>query len=260
MQYFERFIAFGDSITEGLCDPYPLGGFRGWADRVAETLSTVQGRIEYFNLAVRGKRLEQVVADQIPLGMPYVTGQDTLVSFHAGANNALRPGYDPSWLFPMYRDTAVRLADTGAQLMLFTVQEVKSPETKTARLWNERFGSFNANVREVAKETRALLLDGNQFDVFFDKRLIAPDRLHLNEEGHRRVAAAVLANLGLPHDSDWQTSLPEAMSQTLGAKIHSNVQWATSFLIPWAARRLTGKSSGDGRVAKHQEPQIWTAL
>ena len=259
MPHFERFVAFGDSITEGLCDPHPRGGFRGWADRVAEGLAVAQGSVEYFNLAVRGKRLEQVVSDQIPLGMPYVSGANTLVSFHAGANNVLRPGYDPSWLFPMYRQAAERIANTGAQLMLFTVQEVKNPETKTARLWNERFGSFNANVREVAEATGALLLDGNRFDVFFDKRLIAADRLHLNEEGHRRVAAAALANLGLPHDADWKELFPEAVPDTFGARIQSNVQWTTSFLIPWAARRLTGKSSGDGRVAKHLEPQIWTA-
>ena len=259
MAHFERFVAFGDSITEGLCDPRARGGYRGWADRVAEALANHQGQIEYFNLAVRGKRLEQVVADQLPIGMPFVTGPETLVSFHAGANNALRPGYDPSWLFPMYRESALRIAETGAQLMLFAVQEVKNPETKTARLWNERFGSFNNNVREVAAETSALLLDGNQFEVFFDSRLIAADRLHLNEEGHRRVAAAVLANLGLPYDADWQELLGDLPPSSIGSRISSNVSWTTSFLIPWAARRLTGKSSGDGRVAKHTEPQLWIA-
>ena len=259
MPQFARFVAFGDSITEGLSDPNPDGGYRGWADRVAEALANAQGQLEYFNVAVRGKRLEQVIADQLPIGMPFVTGSDTLVSFHAGANNVLRPGYDPTWLFPMYRDAAKRIADTGAQLMLFTVQEVKHAETKTARLWNERFGSFNNNVREVAQDTNALLLDGNQFDVFFDKRLIAADRLHLNEEGHRRVAAAVLANLGMPHDADWQDSLGDLPPSSIGSRISSNVSWTTSFLIPWAARRLTGKSSGDGRLAKHTEPQLWIA-
>lgn len=257
MVYFDRFVAFGDSITEGLSDPNPVGGYRGWADRVAQALAHEQGQIEYFNVAVRGKRLEQVVADQLPIGMPFVTGPETLVSFHAGANNALRPGYDPSWLFPMYRETAMNIADTGAQLMLFTVQEVKNPQTKTARLWNERFGSFNNNVRAVANETKALLLDGNQHEVFFDKRLIAADRLHLNEEGHRRVAAAVLAILGLPHDEDWQEPLGQLPNESLANRMSSNIAWTTSFLIPWAARRLTGKSSGDGRIAKHAEPQLW---
>ncbi len=38
---WHRFVAIGDSYTEGVGDPEPrsLGGLRGWADRVAEELS-----------------------------------------------------------------------------------------------------------------------------------------------------------------------------------------------------------------------------
>ena len=51
----------------------------------------------YLNLAVRGKLLKQVIDDQLPVAISYVTGPDTLFSFHAGANDALgclgRPGF-----------------------------------------------------------------------------------------------------------------------------------------------------------------------
>ena len=38
---WNRYIALGDSFAEGIGDPSPesLGGYRGWADRVAEELS-----------------------------------------------------------------------------------------------------------------------------------------------------------------------------------------------------------------------------
>ena len=38
---WRRYVALGDSFTEGIGDPEPEspGGYRGWADRVAETLA-----------------------------------------------------------------------------------------------------------------------------------------------------------------------------------------------------------------------------
>lgn len=259
MRTFRSFIAFGDSITEGLSDVQVAGQYLGWADRVANVVAQTQGQLEYFNLAVRGKRLEQVVADQLPLGLPYISGSETLVSFHAGANNILRPGYDPKKLLPLYSDAARTIANTGAQLMLFTVQEIRDPITRTQKLWNQRFAPFNDNVRATAAATGALLLDGNSVEVFFDKRLISDDRLHLNAEGHRRVAAAVLQNLGLPFDQDWSDPLPLAPPESLKNKVLSTAHWTTSFLLPWALRRMTGKSSGDGRFAKHQKPVVISA-
>jgi hypothetical protein len=37
-----------------------------------------------------------------------------------------------------------------------------------------------------------------------------------------------------------------------------SVAWGIGFLVPWAVRRVTGKSSGDGRVAKHTELVNWS--
>ena len=58
---WRRFVALGDSFTEGLMDEVgPDGRHRGWADRVAEALAaraSAEGAdgIEYANLAVRGR-------------------------------------------------------------------------------------------------------------------------------------------------------------------------------------------------------------
>ena len=60
------FVAIGDSFTEGVGDPAPGGGFRGWADRVAGLLAVRYPGLRYANLAVRGKLLRQIVADQVP--------------------------------------------------------------------------------------------------------------------------------------------------------------------------------------------------
>ena len=60
----DAFVAIGDSFTEGLNDPAPGGGFRGWADLVAGALAAQRPGFRYANLAIRGKLLGQVVAEQ----------------------------------------------------------------------------------------------------------------------------------------------------------------------------------------------------
>ncbi len=70
-------VALGDSFTEGLEDDLgPTGRHLGWADRVAAALATRDGGLRYANLAVRGRLLDQVVADQVPLAQRLAAGND----------------------------------------------------------------------------------------------------------------------------------------------------------------------------------------
>ena len=103
MQY-TRFIALGDSMTEGMSDEIVAGKYRGWADRVADTLAKNNPDFTYMNLAVRGKLLKQVVEDQIPVAVKFAEGAQTLISFHAGANDVLRPNYKPEISLPEYEN------------------------------------------------------------------------------------------------------------------------------------------------------------
>ena len=98
MQY-TRFIALGDSMTEGMTDEVINGKYRGWADRAADVFAKNNPNFTYMNLAIRGKLLRQVVEDQIPHALKYIKGKETLVSFHAGANDVLRPNYNPAVSF-----------------------------------------------------------------------------------------------------------------------------------------------------------------
>ena len=124
-------------------------------------------------------------------------------------------------------------------------------------LFRSRFCAINDNARATAAEVGAMLMDGNDVEVFYDSRLLAPDRLHLNADGHRRVAAAVLERLGLPHDSDWRDPLPLLRPRPAPLRWAGTAAWALVFLGPWLLRRLTGRSSGDGRVAKYVAPVRW---
>ena len=257
---FQNFIVLGDSFSEGMTDEIIDGNFRGWADRVADVMSQHADGFRYANLAVRGKLIHQVVTDQVPVALKMIQ-PNTLVSFHAGANDVIRPNYDSSKTLPAYakavRDLAAQLAQFEAKLMLFTVQESARATSKTGAIWNERFKVFNEQVRQLADEVGAILNEANDGRYPNDVRFLAFDRLHLNAEGHHRVAQGVLENLGFPFDENYKVPLPPAKKEFFLKKKAIGFLWLMTFAIPWIIRRLRGKSSGDGRMPKYPSLISW---
>jgi lysophospholipase L1-like esterase len=254
---YNRLVVCGDSYSEGMSDEMVNGHYRGWADRVADELAKKSSTFTYANLAVRGKLLQQVIDDQLPMALEYITGPETLLSFHAGANDALRPGFDASVAREKYQSAVRTLAATGATVMLFTVLEDTGNKGRGSKVWQERFGAFNNSIREIAAEVGAIIVDANSERFFSDRRFLAFDRLHLNSMGHSRCADAVLEKLGYDFDPEWRRPLPPAEPTPWIKERVIGVQWFFLFALPWIIRRLRGRSSGDGRVAKYPKPVSW---
>jgi lysophospholipase L1-like esterase len=254
---FDRFIALGDSMTEGMTDEIIDGNYRGWADRVADVLATESAGFTYLNFAVRGKLLKQVVEEQIPKALKFIEGKNTLVSFHAGANDVLRPNYKPEVSLPQYERGVKELTDAGATVILFTVVDKVDGKGKTADLWHQRFSAFNENVRAVAKKYPVILFEAKDAEFLNDRRFLAFDRLHMNAEGHRRLAQAVLAGLEKPYDKNWRDPLPLAKKKNKIVSTAITFTWMITFVLPWIWRRIRGKSSGDGRSGKYESPITW---
>lgn len=261
MKVFHRFIALGDSMTEGMNDEIVKGNFRGWADRVADVLAAQHQGFTYMNLAIRGKLVGQVLKEQVPIALPFITGDlepsKVLVSFHAGANDVLRPKYDPDRTFAIYNEAVRTLHQSGAQVMLFCVLETFAAGSKTGSALAERFKAFNDNVKLMAKEVDAILLDPNPEAFWHDKRFMSWDRLHMNSIGHFRAAQGVLARLGLPHDEGFREPLPPGINPGILKSVRENFKWFVLFLMPWIWRRIRGRSSGDGRSPKYASPISW---
>ena len=245
------FVAVGDSFTEGLNDAYPGPSagdvrYRGWADRVAERLAAQAPGLTYANLGVRGRLLHQFVADQVPRACEFAPD---LVSLCGGGNDVLRPAGDPDALARVFEAGVRRLRATGARVLMFTGFDTR--EVPVLRRLRGRIATYNMNLRVIADRYDCLLVDQWPMEALQDWRAWGTDRLHLSSEGHRRMALRVSEVLGLPVDDDWRAPWPPDPRRPWLAERRKDVLWARDFRAPWVNRRLHGRSSGDGRVAKH---------
>jgi lysophospholipase L1-like esterase len=259
---WRRYIALGDSFTEGLSDPDPgrAGEYGGWADRLAGHLAAAapSGAVEYANLAVRGRLLPQVLAEQVPVAL---AAQPDLVSLVAGGNDLLRPGADPDQLAADLEAAVVSFREAGADVLLAT--GVDPRRTPIIRRTRGRVAVFNAHLWSIAARRGAVVLDQWGAVWIQDARLWdAGDRIHLTAEGHRRTALAAAAALGVPvagDDTDWRAPLAPAPALPTREVVAQELAWVRGFVLPWIGRRLRGRSSGDGRAAKRPTPETVTA-
>ncbi|MGY1844315.1 SGNH/GDSL hydrolase family protein [Modestobacter sp. SYSU DS0875] len=248
---WQRYIALGDSFTEGLSDPDPTApdAFRGWADRLAGHLAVASpsGEIEYANLAIRGRLLAQVLDEQVPVAL---AAAPDLVSLVAGGNDLLRPGVDPDRLAADLETAVVAFREAGADVLLAT--GVDPRQTPIIRRTRGRVAVFNSHLWSIAARHGAVVLDQWGAAWLQDARMWDPgDRIHLTAEGHRRTALAAAAALGVPvADEGWRTPLEPAPPKSVREVAAQELAWVRGFVLPWIGRRLTGRSSGDGRVAK----------
>ncbi|HWG28211.1 SGNH/GDSL hydrolase family protein [Actinospica sp.] len=243
------FVAVGDSFTEGLADDPGDGVYRGWADLVARRLAALEPDLTYANLAVRGKLIGQIVADQLDLAAAM---RPDLASIAGGLNDAMRPGCDVEAVCALIEKCAQVLSESSGRLVMFRAIDF-TKRMPSARRFQAKADLINAFVDQTAEKYGAAVVDLHSARVFDDPRLWAVDRIHLNDEGHRRVAEAVLEALGHEPAFGWRALLPPARKPWPGARTWSDLRWLLTFLLPWIRRRLTGTSSGDGVLPKRPE-------
>lgn len=243
---FERYVAIGDSTTEGLDDPDGKGGFRGWADRFAQRIAEGQGSLLYANLGVRGRTTREIRDQQLAIAVSMRPDLSTVVS---GTNDLLRPRFDADSVAADVEEMQRALIGVGATVITWTLPDL-SEVMPFARLMGVRTEALNVALRRACSRTGALLLDLAALPVAGDPRLWSHDRLHANSIGHARIAEALAYTVGLSSDLSWAAPLPPAPPRSLFGFVAAEVRWGSRFLLPWMWRHLRGKSSGDGRVAK----------
>src|SRR4029079_16664737 len=112
-------VALGDSFTEGVGDLHPRSpnGLRGWADHVAQSLARANPELRYANLAVRGRRMDEILDEQLHTAVMF---EPDLVTIYAGMNNLLLLRNDVDAMMARYAEGLKTLQQTGAVVLAFT--------------------------------------------------------------------------------------------------------------------------------------------
>lgn len=247
---WRRFVALGDSFTEGIGDPDPdtPGGHRGWADRVAEVLAAQADDFAYANLAIRGRLIAQIIDEQLE---PALELHPDLVSLCAGGNDVIRVGTDPDEIAEQFDGAVARLAATGAAVILFT--GIDTGFTPVFRPFRGKVAIYNENIRTIADRYDCIVADQWALKAVQDPRFFDDDRLHYNALGHHEVARMVLRALNVPNDL--KAMEPEPLPQRTWREARAgDLVWAREHLVPWVLRRLRHQSSGDNVEAKRPAP------
>lgn len=231
---WHRYVALGDSFTEGVGDPEPKnqGGLRGWADRVAEELSAGQPDFAYANLAIRGLRLQQILDQQVG---PALAAQPDLVTLSAGGNDIVFRRSDPDKLAEKIDAGVEQLTRSGATVVLFA-----GPDWGATPVFGQIRGKvaiLNENLHVVAARHNAVMVDLWCLRDLTRPGMWDPDRLHFSPLGHHTIALGVLQALAVPHSLEplQPKALPPRNWKEARAK---DIAWAREYLVPWAIRQV----------------------
>lgn len=242
-----RIVSIGDSFTEGLGDEWPDGQERGWADRVALGLAEAHPDQDVWcaNLAIRGRLLAPIATEQLDAALA-LDPPPTHLTFNGGGNDMLRPGYSPQRMRELTARVLDRCAEAGVHVILLSGPD-PSDHLPGGRRMRELGVPLTESAERLAEAREHVTFVDNFRDIETRR---APywsvDRLHLGPLGHERVAARVLTAMGVPTESPAPTDADAPRGGIVG-----EARYWRAYVLPWIGRRLTGRSSGDGREPKY---------
>lgn len=245
-----RYVAIGDSFSEGMGDETADGTPRGWADLVAGALAADDPRWQYANLAIRGRLLEPIVTTQLDAALA-MSPPPTLLSLNGGGNDMMRRGADLQRLVRLIEGAIVRCEEAGVRIMVLSGAD-PSDHLPLGHVLRRRAAQLTVAVRELTARHGVLFVDCFGDDELRRAGYWSADRLHLNAAGHRRVAGLVLAALQV---ADAEHRLDEGHAAPRGLLVQA--RYYRQHVLPWVVRRVRRRSSGDGRAAKYP---AWTSL
>lgn len=245
---WRRYVALGDSITEGLADEDPArpGQYCGWADRLAHHLDAALPpgeRLRYANLAIRGRLIGEIADQQVPVALDLVPD---LVTLMGGTNDLLRPGADLDRIATRLEQAVQLLRGAGIEVLLATQPDpVLVPITSRLR---GRHAVLSAHVRTIADRHGCRVVDLWGVHELRSPLAWDADRLHLSSYGHHLASVAAAEALGVSPSTQpggiWRDAPAAEPAWRPDGLRRQNVAWVGEVLIPWIGRRLTGRSSG----------------
>ncbi|MGW4569157.1 SGNH/GDSL hydrolase family protein [Streptomyces sp. NPDC004561] len=226
-----RFVALGDSLTEGVGDPAG-DGWRGWAALLAPALG--EGT-DFTNLAVSGAQTRDVLERQTPAALGL---RPDLVSVVIGVNDTLRSTFDIHAVAAVLDQVYASCTRQGATLLTGCLPDpgaMLGLPGALARPLARRQRAVNAVVHTLSDRYGAVHLHAADGVWITDRTLWSADRLHPGERGHRQLAVrfhALLAEAGRA-TGEPPSSEPEFPAPTRAASLF----WLATAGTGWVARR-----------------------
>jgi lysophospholipase L1-like esterase len=229
-----RFVALGDSLTEGVGDPVG-DGWRGWAALLAGGLT--EEAVEFTNLAVSGAQTRDVLERQLPAGLAL---RPDLVSVVIGVNDTLRCTFDIHAVASRLDRIYGAFTEQGAVLLTACLPDpgaMLGLPGALARPLARRQRAVNTVVHALSDRYGAVHLHAAEGAWLTDRAMWSVDRLHPGERGHRQLAVrfhALLTRAGL---ADGAVPSPEPRSPA--PTTSAGLWWLATAGTGWVARRCT---------------------
>jgi lysophospholipase L1-like esterase len=249
---FIRYVALGDSSTQGVDDPDGVGGYRGWSQRLAQRIGNTQGGLQYANLAAYGLTTAEVRERQLEAALSL---RPDLATLFCGTNDVTGWRFDVDTVANDIEHMQRALIASGATVLTFTLPDL-TPLMPLARLIAPRIAALNQAIIKASQATGTLVVDFAAHAVATDSRLWSEDRIHANASGHARIAEALANALQLPgSNADWMQLLPAVQAPTCWQRGARELTWIRRHLLPWVLKGLFSCSSTTGRGAKQPHLQ-----
>src|SRR6201997_4825586 len=152
---YGRYVAIGDSQTEGLWDGDDTAGVLGFADRLAVMLDSLYPGLHYANLAIRGKLVADVLTEQLPQALAM---QPDLITVCVGMNDVIQPGRSFGRAVTNLEYVYAALAESGATVVTTTFPNV-AQFLPLGRLVAKRLARINDTIRGAAEQYDFRLVD-----------------------------------------------------------------------------------------------------
>jgi lysophospholipase L1-like esterase len=197
-----RFVAIGDSITEGYgMDPVEGVEPVPWAERVARALAAGKPEFEFHNLGWRNLRAAEVRDSQLERALEL---DPDLVSIAAGPNDLIAPELDRDQLERDMEPMYAAFAKQGAFVFTFTYMDFPSsglvPEEGAAFI-RERMELLHDAVITLADRYGAFVVDLYSDPRTADPGFFSEDLKHANAAGQAYVAEQTLKALAVALES-----------------------------------------------------------
>jgi lysophospholipase L1-like esterase len=227
-----RYVALGDSLTEGVGDPV-ANGWRGWAALLAGGLS--EPAAEFTNLAVSGAQTRDVLETQLPAALAL---RPDVASVLVGVNDTLRSTFDIEKIAERLDRVYASFARQGTAVLTACLPDPGTMLGLPGILGNplaRRQRAVNTVVHTLSERYGAVHLHAVDDAWIMDRAMWSSDRLHPGERGHRQIALrfhAMLAHRGLA-TAPSPSPEPEFPPPTKSA----SVLWLATAGTAWVIRR-----------------------